>query len=93
MQYWSMMNEYKMYDCLGKPTGGIGAYPSEPLWWGPGLSRNHCARTDANGYNLIIENYNTGTKSFSRTYSLYKEDNGNGSYYFTVTFGGRPAFW
>ena len=93
MQFWSMMNGFKMYDAFGKPTGGTGAYPSEPLWWGPGLSRYHCARSDGNGYNLTIENYNTSSKSFGRAYSIYNENNGKGSYYFKGAYGGRAAFW
>lgn len=94
LQFWSMMSSRVLYDSKGKMiSGAYGAFPCEPLWWGPELSRYHINKADNAGANLTIENYNPSSKSFGRAYSIYNENNGHGTYYFRGNYGGRAAFW
>lgn len=92
MQFWSTMNSYQMYDRKGKEiTGALGDFPSEALWWGPGLSRYMASAIGDGGYNIAFTKYNTTSKRMERDLpNFYNE---GGAYYLKSYGAGRAAFW
>ena len=93
MQYYATMNDYAIYDSKGKPVESTkGSFPAEALWWGSDLSRRSINAAGGDK-NPVIEKYFQSSKSIGRETNLYKENNGNGDYYFVAPNGGRAAFW
>lgn len=100
MQFYSTMGYnadrggYAMYDRKGKLIpDSYGAYPAEPLWWGPNLSRYSINPIGSDG-NPALYSFNTQSKGFVRSGNdLFRDNNGKGEYYFRMLSGGRAAFW
>ena len=93
LQFFSTMNGNAMYDCKGNKTSGTGNFPGESLWWDGDLCRELVNSADGAGKNLVINKFSSSSKSIGRILSLYNENNGNGTYYFSGASGARPAFW
>lgn len=95
LQFWSTMQSYAMFDCKGNQIpGAFGNFPSEAVWWGPGLSRYELNGVNSSGSNVAFHKFNTSSLQMDRDLpNLYNESNGNGAYYFAAAYGARAAFW
>lgn len=92
MQFFSTMNNYALYDSKGNQIpGATGAFPAEPLWWGPNLSRYMVSAIGSGGYSIAFHSYNQTTKYLERVQpNFYNE----GEPYYLKSYGaGRAAFW
>ena len=79
-----------IYNAKGATIYANSFFPYEALWWDGDLLREFIAAADGNGYNPIINKFNTSTGGNDRLWSIYSDF---GSFVNRTAYGGRPAFW